>query len=247
MNSSVESEPDVPLVGVAGWFLFLWAVSQVFPAAWRAPWSFNGWFSPVLSLASWLVGGFATTGIVMMFVNQERKPLFMMPLELLGVMAGWGLVFLAPVASLHFVSNPSLPAHASAMAAEPLKSELEKLQGRQVKLGILISELEAERSAIVGRIRKGSAEAIHTHELLEIDRSLKQLKNEAKDVALTIAKGESLLRKTERQRRLRDAGMDSNDMAALRVEIEEKLCEPQSAGEAIQVDRVIREAVGEIR
>ena len=247
MNSSVDSEFDVPLIGVAGWFIFLWGVSHVFPSALRAPWSFQGWLSPVLSAVVWFIGGLATVAILMIFLTEKRKPLFVMQLELLGVMAGWGLVFVVLIAFLHFVSNPSLAAHASAMAAEPLKSELEKLQGRQVKLGILISELEAERSAIVGRIREGSAEAIHAHELLEIDRSLKQLKNEAKDVALTIAKGESLLRKTERQRRLRDAGMDSNDMAALRVEIEEKLCEPQSAGEAIQVDRVIREAVGEIR
>ena len=62
---------------------------------------------------------------------------------------------------------------------------------------------------------------------------------------LTVTKGEALLRQTERQRRLHDAGLDSNELAELRVEIEERLSEPQSAGEAIRLDRMIREAVRE--
>jgi hypothetical protein len=242
-RSSVQAKPDVPLVGVAGWFLFLWAVSHVCPSAWRAPWNCDGWVGPVLSAAAWVVGGFATLGIVMMFLNQDRKPLFVMPLELLGVMAGWGLVFVALVASLHFVNVQGIAA--SVVAEDPLKSQIEKLRDRKGRLGILISELERDRSSVVGRIRQGDAQAIHAHELLEIDRSLKQLKGAADEVALTITKGEALLRKDDRQRRLQDAGMDSNELAAFRVEIEEKLSEPQSAGEAIQVDRIIREVVGE--
>ena len=34
-NSSAESEPDVSLVGLGGWFVFLWGVSQVFPGTWK--------------------------------------------------------------------------------------------------------------------------------------------------------------------------------------------------------------------
>jgi hypothetical protein len=239
-NSSVQSEDDIPLMGVAGWCLFMWGVSHVFPEAWRAPWSFGGLVGPVLSVASWLVGGLATIAIVMIFVNQERKPLVMMPLELFGVMAGWGLVFVALVASLHFVSAQPLPL--SVVAEGPLKTQIEKLRGRQGKLGVLISDLERDRSAVVRRIRQGDAQAIHAHELLEVDRSLKHLKGEAEDLGLTIEKGGALLRQTERQRRLRDAGLDSNELAELRVEIEERLrtgSEPQSAGEVIQLDKVI--------
>jgi hypothetical protein len=177
----------------------------------------------------------------MMFVNQERKPLFVMPLELFGVMAGWGLVFVVLIASLHFIS--AQPVSPSVVAEDPLKAQIEKLRERQQKLGVLISEIETERSAIVGRIRLGNAQAIHAHELLEIDRSLKQLKEQADETALTITTGEVLLR----QRRLRDAAVDSNELAELSVEIEEKLSEPQSVGEVIQLDRVIRDAVGKNR
>jgi len=247
-KSSVEFQPDVPLVGVAGWFVLLWGVSHLFPSALKAPWSFDGWVGPVLSAASWVVGGLATIAIVMIFVNQERKPLVVMPLEMCGVMAGWGLVFVALVTCLHFVSAQSSPA--SVVPADPLKSQIEKLRERQQELGGLISDLAKDRSAVVGRIRQGSAQVIHAHELLEIDRSLKQLKGEANAVALTIAKGDALLRQTQRQRRLRDTGFDSNELDKLRVEIEEGLqssSEPQSAGEPIQVDAVIREAVGERR
>ncbi len=63
-------------------------------------------------------------------------------------------------------------------------------------------------------------------------------------MALTITKGEALLRKNEREKRLQEARVDSNELAQLHVEMEEKLRsvhEPQSAGEAIQVDRVIRD------
>lgn len=242
---SARTEPDVSLFGLAGWFLFLWVVSQVFPAAWRAPWSFGGWFSPVLSVASWFVGGLATVAIVMMFVNQKRKPLFTMPLELFWVMAGWGLVFVAMIAFLHFVSTQGIGAPV-AMADDPLKSRIENLRERQGKLGAWISDLEAERSAVVGRIRRGSAQVIHAHELLEIDRSLKELKGAADEVALTITKGEALLRQTERQRRLCDAALDSNELDDLRVEIEERLQasgEPRSAGEPVQLEKVVREAV----
>lgn len=246
-NSSVESQPDVPLLGMAGWFLFLWGVSHVYQDALRAPWSFDGWVSFVVSAASWVVGGLATVAIVMIFVHQERRPLFLMPLALCAVMAGWGLVFLVLVASLHLVSAQGIATSASAVVDDPLKSQIEQLRGRQGKLGTLIGELEAQRSVVVGRIRQGNAQAIHAHELLEIDRSLRTLKSEAEDVALTLSKGEALLRRTERQRRLRDAALDSNELAELRVEIEEKLSEPRSAGEAIEVDRVIREAVGENR
>lgn len=245
-KASVESEPEVPLVGVAGWFLFLWAVSHVFPTAWRAPWSFDGWVSPVLSAASWLVGGLATVGIVMIFVSQQRTPLFKMPLELFGVMAGWGLVFIGLVASLHFVSALSIPVHPTLVAEDPLKNQIEKLRVRQEKLGALISDLERDHAAVVRRIRQGDAQAIHAHELSEVDRSLKQLKREAEEVALTVAKGEALLRQDERQRRLRDTDLDSNKLAELRVEIEERFRsadEAQPAGEAIQVDRVIRDAI----
>jgi hypothetical protein len=75
-NSSVQSQPDVPLVGVAGWCLFLWGVSHVFSSALKAPWSFGGCVGPILSAAAWVVGGFLTVAIVMMFVNQDRRPLF---------------------------------------------------------------------------------------------------------------------------------------------------------------------------
>ena len=133
-NTSTQSEPDIPLMGVAGWCLFMWGVSHVFPEAWRAPWNDSGWVSPVLSAAAWVVGGLATIAIVMMFVTQERKPLVVMPLELFGVMAGWGLVFVGLVASAHFVSEPSIAALAPmAVADDPLKTQIEKLRGRQGK------------------------------------------------------------------------------------------------------------------
>ena len=112
----------------------------------------------------------------------------------------------------------------------------------------MIGELERQRSTIVGRLRQTNTEAdlhVFGHELLEIDRSLTQLKDEAEDVALTITTAESLLRKTERQRRLSDAGIDSNELATLRVGIEERLKSgsvPRSAGEAIQIDNLVREA-----
>jgi len=247
-NSSVQSEPDVPLVGVAGWFLFMWAARQIFPVALRAPWSFSGWVGPILSIAAWLIGGLATIAVVMMFLNQERTPLFMMPLELLGVMAGWGLVFLALVASLHLVSGQGIGAPASAVVDDPLKSQIEQLRGRQGRVGTLIGELEGQRSTIIGRLRQTKSDTdLHVlgHELLEIDRTLKQLKREAEEAALTVAKGESLLRKNDRQKRLSDAGIDSNELATLRVRIEDSLrsdSAPQSAGEAIQFERVIEEA-----
>ncbi len=170
-NLSVKPEPDVPLVGVVGWFVLLQVVSHVFPEAWRAPWSFGGWVSPVLSTAAWFVGGFSTVAIVMMFVKQERKPLFTMPLELLRVMAGWGLVFFALVAAVHFVSAPNI--RAPVVAEAPLKSQIEKLRVRQVKVGVLISDLERDRAAVVTRIREGDAR-VFGQELLDIDRSLKQ-------------------------------------------------------------------------
>jgi hypothetical protein len=49
---------------------------------------------------------------------------------------------------------------------------------------------------------------------------------------------------------MRDAGIDSkdlNELAVLRVEIEERLRSssvPRSAGEAIEIDKVVREAAG---
>jgi hypothetical protein len=76
------------------------------------------------------------------------------------------------------------------------------------------------------------------------------LRGEADKVALSVSKGESVLRKIERQKRLLETGVDLNELAAFRVEIEERLRsgdEPQSAGEAIRLDQVIREAVGESR
>jgi hypothetical protein len=262
-NSSVESQPDVSLLGVGGWFLFLWGVSHVFPSAWRAPSSFDGWFSFVLSLASWVVGGLATIAIVMMFLTEERKPLVIMPLELCAVMAGWGLVFVGLVI-LHVVYRETsigvdhvstMTAEHSAGPAEPsLNSRVETLRNQHERICALIVELEGERSTLVAKLRetsdmKGNAQ-VFGNEILEIDRSLKQLKCEAEDVALTVAKGESLLRKTDRQKRLLETGVDLkelNELAALRVAIEERLRSsslPRSAGEAIQVDRVIREAVG---
>ena len=67
-KSTVQSQPDIPLMGVAGWFLFMWGVSHVFPSVLKAPWSFDGWVGSVLSVASWGVGGLATIAIAMMFV-----------------------------------------------------------------------------------------------------------------------------------------------------------------------------------
>jgi hypothetical protein len=110
-----------------------------------------------------------------------------------------------------------------------------------------------ERSTIVSRLRQTRERAdlqVYTHELLEIGRSLKQLKDEGHSLSLTIGKAESLLWETDRRKRLRDDGIDSNDfneLAVLRVEIEERLQSssvPRSAGEAIQIDEVIREARG---
>ncbi len=244
-NSSVQSEDDLSLLGVAGWFLFLWAVSHVCPSTWRAHWRFDGWVSPVISAASCGVGGLATIAIAMMFVNQERRPLFKMPLELLGVMAGWGLVFLALVALLHLVSAQGIGVPASAVVDDPLTSQIEQLRERQGKVGTLIGELEGQRSTIIGRLRQTKSDTdLHVlgHELLEIDRTLKQLKREAEKATLTVAKGESLLRKNDRQKRLSDAGIDSNELATLRVRIEDSLrsdSAPQSAGEAIQIDKVV--------
>jgi hypothetical protein len=260
-NSSAESDADVSLVGLAGWFLFLWGVSQVFPGAWRTPGSFDGWFSFVLSIASWFVGGLATVTMVMIYVTEERKPLFNTPPGLCSVMAGWGFVFVGLVASLHFVSGEtSVRAHLSTMTAvhstgdmePPLNSRIGMLRNQHEKICALIAELEGERATIVTRVRetthaKDDTHPIYAHELLEIDRSLKRLKDEAHAVALTITKGESLLRKTALHERLRDAGVDSKDSDALRVEIDERLRStglPRSAGEPIQLDQVIREARG---
>jgi hypothetical protein len=265
-KTSAESDADVSLVGLAGWFLFLWGVSQVFPGAWRTPGSFDGWFSFVLSIASWFVGGLATVTHVMIYVTEERKPLFNTPPGLCSVMAGWGFVFVGLVASLHFVSGEaSVRAHLSTMTAEhstgdmepPLNSRVETLRLQHEKLGTFIAELEREREAIVsrlcqtGREVKGDADPqIYAHELLDIDRSLKQLKDEAHSLSLTIAKAECLWRKTDRQKRMRETGIDSsalNELSALRVQIEERLRSsslPRSAGEAIQIDKVVREAAG---
>src|ERR1700722_9766895 len=225
-KASVQSQPDVPLLGVAGWFLFLGAVSHVFPSVLKAPWRSDGGGGLIVSAASWFVGGLATIAIVMMFVTQERTPLFVMPLELLGVMAGWGLVFLALLALLHLVSAQGIPAPASAVVDDPLKSRIETLRDQQERLRNLISELEEERSSVVGRLRQTKRDAdlhVFGHELLEIDRGLKQLKREAEEAAVTVAKGESLLRKNDRQKRLSDAGIDSNESATLRGRIEDSL------------------------
>ena len=146
--------------------------------------------APVLSVASWFVGGLATVTMVMIYVTEERKPLFNTPPGLCSVMAGWGLVFFGLVASLHFISGEaSVRAHLSTMTAEhstgdmdPLEIRIEKLRGRQEKLGTFIAELEGERETIVSRLRqtgrevKGDAQPVYAHELLDIDRSLKQLK-----------------------------------------------------------------------
>jgi len=256
---SARTEPDVSLFGLAGWFLFLWVVSHVFPGTWKSPSSFDGWFSFVLSVASWFIGGLATVAIVMMYLTEERKPLFVMPLELCAVMAGWGLVFVGLVASFQFISRetnvgaPASTAVAEHSMGDPLESGIEKLRDRQVKLGTFIVELEGERSTIVNRFRQTKDQAdlqVFGNELLEIDRSLKQLKDEAHAVALTITKGESLLRTIDRKKRMQEAGIDSselNKLAVLRVEIEELLkfgSVPRSAGEVIQLDRVVREALG---
>ena len=254
-NASVESEPDMSLVGLAGWLLFLWGVLEVFPEAWRAPWSFNGWFSFVLSTAAWVVVGLPTVGILVLYITAEQKSLLKMSLEFGAAVAGWGIVFVGLVAFLHLINRQmNVGAYASTTVAErstgdPLESNIVKLRGRQVKLGTFIVELEGERSTIVNRFRQTKDQAdlqVFGNELLEIDRSLKQLKDEAHAVALTITKGESLLRKTNRQRRLNEAGVDSKELAEFRVEIEERLRpsdELQSAGEVIQLDRVIQEAV----
>jgi len=261
-NSSAESKPDVSLVGLGGWFVFLWGVSQVFSGTWKSPLSFDGWFGFVLSMAAWVVVGLPTVGILVLYITAEQKTLLKMSLEFGTAVAGWGLVFLGLVASLHFINRetnvgaPALTVVAERSTGDPLESGIEKLRDRQVKLGTLIGELEGERSRIVDRLgqakrdSKDDAQPIYAHELLEIDRYLKQLTCEAEDVALTVAKGESLLRKTDRQKRLHDAGIDSsemNELAVLRVEIEERLKSdsvPRSAGEAIQIDKVIREALG---
>jgi len=240
------------LVGLAGWFLFLWGVSHVFPEAWRAPWSFGGWFSFVLSVAAWFVGGLATFGFSMIYVTEERKPLFNKSPGFCSVMAGWGAVFVSLVAILHFVSAQSIGAPPSTKVAQhssvdPLETNIEKLRGRQVKLGTFIVELEAERSTVVSRLRQTEDQndvQVFGHELLEIDRSLRQLKRDAETLALTITKGESLVRKTNRQKRLSEAGVDSKELPEFRVEIEERLRpsgEPQSASEAIQIDKLVRE------
>jgi hypothetical protein len=205
------------------------------------------------------VGGLATVTMVMIYVTEERKPLFNTQPGLCSVMAGWGFVFFGLVAFLHFINGEaSVRALASTTVAEhssgdPSEGRIEKFRGRQKKLGTLIVELEAQRSTIMSRLRQSKDHAdlqVFGHEFLDIDRSLKRLKDDAGAVALTIAKGEALLREKDRQKWLRDAGLDSNELAELRVEIEEWLRssgEPRSAGEAIQVDRVIREAVGENR
>ena len=174
-------------------------------------------------------------------------------------MAGWGAVFVGLVAFLHFTNGEtSIGAPASTTvtkhsSGEPLESRIEKLRVRQEKLGSFIGELEGQRSTIVGRLRQTKTDAdlqVFGNELLEIDRTLKRLKDEAHAFSLTIAKGESLLRKTDRQKRMRDAGIDSkdvNELSTLRVEIEERLKSgsvPRSAGEAIEIDKVVREAAG---
>jgi hypothetical protein len=201
------------------------------------------------------VGGLATVGIFVLCVTAEKKTLLKMSLEFGSAVAGWGLVFVGLVATLHFISGeasvgaPASTAVAERSTGDPLERGIEKLRDRQEKLGTFIVELDGERSTIVNRFRQTKDQAdlqVFGNELLEIDRSLKQLKDEAHAVALTITKGESLLRKTNRQRRLNEAGVDSKELAEFRVEIEERLRpsdELQSAGEVIQLDRVIQEAV----
>ena len=96
------------------------------------------------------------------------------------------------------------------------KVGIEKLRDRQEKLGTLIGELEGRaiehRGTDSGSAKVDADLQVFAHELLEIDRSLKQLKGEAHALSLTIAKAESLLRKTDRQKRMRDAGIDSEDV-----------------------------------
>jgi hypothetical protein len=207
----------------------------------------------------------ATFGFSMIYVTEERKPLVNTPPGFFSVMAGWGAVFVSLVAILHFVSGETSvaaalvePARAKSTSpvVPPLNGRVEALRNKHEKICALIVELERGREATLSRLRqakkdsKDDAPSICAHELLDIDRSLRQLKDEGHSLSLTIGKAESLLRKTDRQKRMRDAGIDSkdlNELAVLRVEIEERLRSssvPRSAGEAIEIDKVVREAAG---
>ena len=135
---------------------------------------------------------------------------------------------------------------------------MEKLRIEQEKLGTFITEMEHERTLVVSRLRQagvssnkdleGNAEGqVYAQELLEIERTLRAMRDRARAQSLMLTKAESLLRKIGRQNRLKEVGLDSQapeQFAQLRVEIDEML-RPDSipSSNVLQLDQVLREAL----